>query len=113
MKIIKLTIFNKFIIPAILVVLVFGLINILFLWNSVYNSFEKEIDKRCIVLSKIISEKIATPMVYGDILNMYNILDDIKKSDENVAYVFLIDASGNVVAETYDFKIPKNLITAN
>ena len=113
MKIIKLTLFRKFIIITILIVFIFGFINILFLWNSVYHSFEKEIDKRCVVLSKIISEKIVTPMVYGDILNMYNILDDIKESDNNVAYIFIIDANGNVVAETYDLKIPGNLINAN
>ncbi len=113
MKIIKLTLFKKFIIITIFIVLIFGFINILFLWNSVYNSFEKEIDKRCVVLSKIISEKIVTPMVYGDILNMYNILDDIKESDDNVAYIFIIDTRGDIVAETYNFKIPKQLIHAN
>lgn len=113
MKIIKLKLFRKFLIITTLVVLIFGFVNILFLWNSVYKSFENEIDKRCVVLSKIISEKILTPMVYGDILNMYNILDDIKESDNNIAYIFIIDASGKIVAQTYDFNIPKDLILAN
>ncbi len=113
MKIIKLNLFRKFIIITIFVVLIFGFINILFLWSSVYKSLENEIDKRCIVLSKIISEKILTPMVYGDILNMYNILDDIKGSDNNIAYIFIIDASGNIVAQTFNFHIPEKLITAN
>ncbi len=70
MKTIRLNLFYKFIIVTILIVLIFGFINILFLWKSVYKSFEKEIDKRCIVLSKIISDKIVNPMVYGDILSI-------------------------------------------
>ncbi len=113
MKTIRLNLFYKFIIVTILIVLIFGFINILFLWKSVYKSFEKEIDKRCIVLSKIISDKIVNPMVYGDILSIYNILDNIKESDDNVAYIFIIDASGSIVAQSSNFKMPKSLITAN
>ena len=52
-------------------------------------------------------------MAYDNILQMYKILDDIKKSDNNVVYIFLINASGNIVAQTSDFKIHRNLITAN
>ncbi len=75
---INIPLFWKFTIMISIVVAIFGFINIYLLWTSVYTSFEQEIDKRCRVLAKIVSEKALTPMVYGDNLNLYKIMDEIK-----------------------------------
>lgn len=112
-KTIKFPLFWKFSFIAVVIVLIFGSINILLLWSSVYRSFEKEIDKRCIVLSKIVAEKVFTPLVYDNVVNIYSVLDEAKISDPSIAYIFLLDVSGNIIAKTSDFSIPQKLITAN
>ena len=112
-KTINFPLFWKFSFIAIVIVLIFGSINIFLLWSSVYRSFEKEIDKRCIVLSKIVAEKVFSPLVYENVVNIYSVLDEAKKSDPSIAYIFLLDASGNIIAKTSDLNIPQKLITAN
>jgi signal transduction histidine kinase len=113
MKTINLPLFWKFSIITVVVVLIFGTINIFLLWNSVYRSFEKEIDKRSKVLSSIVAEKVSTPIVYDDIVSIYTILDETQRSDPSIAYIFLLDNSGNIIAKTSDFNIPEKLIEAN
>lgn len=110
---IRLPLFWKFAISSTIIVVIFGSINIFLLWNSVYQSFEKEIDKRCNVLAKIIAEKSLTPIVYNDNLALHNILDEIKQSDPSISYIFILNNNRELIAQTYDINIPKSLITAN
>ncbi|OYT17054.1 MAG: two-component sensor histidine kinase [Bacteroidetes bacterium 4572_77] len=112
-KKLQLPLFWKFAIISTIVVLVFGSINIFFLWNSVYQSFESEIDKRCTVLAKIIAKKSITPIVYNDNLSLHNILDDIKQSDPSISYIFILNNYSELIAHTYDIDIPKDLIEVN
>ncbi len=110
---INIPLFWKFTIMISIVVAIFGFINIYLLWTSVYTSFEQEIDKRCRVLAKIVSEKALTPMVYGDNLNLYKIMDEIKQSDPSVSYIFLVNTKNELIAQTYDSHIPDALLNAN
>lgn len=112
-KIIKLPLFWKFAIISIFVILIFGSINIYLLWSSVYTSFEKEIDKRCKVLAKIVSDKALTPMVYDNFVELYNILDEIKQSDPTISYIFLLNNTNQLIAQTYDINLPEGLLHAN
>ncbi|NOR88334.1 MAG: two-component sensor histidine kinase [Bacteroidales bacterium] len=112
-KSIRLPLFWKFAIISTIIVVMFGSINIFLLWNSVYQSFEKEIDKRCTVLAKIIAEKALTPIVYNDDLSLHNILDEIKQSDPSISYIFILNNNFELIAHTYDINIPKGLIDAN
>ena len=112
-KSINFPLFWKFSFIAVMVVLIFGTINIFLLWSSVYRSFEKEIDRRCKALSSIIAEKSFSPIVYDDIVSIYSILDETQRSDPSIAYVFLLDKNDNVIAQTLERNIPKQLIAAN
>ena len=112
-RIIKLPLYWKFAIISTIVVAIFGSINIYLLWTSVYKSFEKEIDKRCKVLAKIISEKALTPLVYDDNLSLHNILDEIKQSDPSISYAFILNNANDLIAHTYDINIPEGLLNVN
>ena len=113
MKTINLPLFWKFAFTIIVVVIIFGTINVFILWKSVYQSFEKEIDKRCVVLSSIISEKALTPIVYDDVVSLYNILDEMQRSDKSIAYIFLTDNNNQILAKTFDSGVPVSLLEAN
>ncbi len=110
---INIPLFWKFAIRSTIIVAIFGAINIYLLWTSVYKPFEKEIDKRCKVLAKIVSDKSLTPMVYEDYVSLYNILDEIKQSDPSISYIFILNNTNKLVAQTYDIDIPEGLLEAN
>ncbi len=109
----RLPLFRKFAVISTIIVVIFGSINIYLLWTSVYRSFEKEIDKRCEVLATIISEKVLTPMIYGDNLSIYNILDEIKQSDPGISYIFILNNTNDIIAQTYEINIPPKLLNIN
>jgi signal transduction histidine kinase len=108
-----LPLFWKFAIISIIGVVVFGFINVYLLWTSVYKTFDKEIDKRVKVLAKIVADKALNPMVYGNNLELNNILDNIKQSDSSIVYIFIINNTNDIVAQTYDISIPIGLLDAN
>jgi len=112
-RIIRLPLFWKFVISATIIIVIFGSINIYFLWTSVYTSFEKEINKRCKVLAKIVSENALSPMVYEDIFELHTILNEIKQSDPSISYIFILNNSNNLIAETFDVNITQGLINVN
>ena len=112
-KVIRLPLFWKFAIISTIIIVIFGSINIYLLWTSVYTSFEKEIDKRCKVLGKLISEKAITPIVYDDKLSLYNILEEITQSDPSVSYIFILNNTGDLVAQSYGINIPEALLNVN
>ena len=110
---INIPLFWKFAGISTIVVVIFGTINIYLLWTSVYKTFDKEIDKRVKVLAKIVAENSLNPMVYGDNLELNNILDEIKQSDSSIVYIFIINNINDLVAQTYDISIPLGLLDAN
>ena len=112
-KIFNFPIFWKFAFVSIVVVVIYGSINIYMLWNSVYYSFENEIDKRSNILAQIVAEKALEPMVYGNNISLYSVLDEIKNSDPTISYIFILDKSNKIVAQTYDISIPNSLIHVN
>ena len=110
---INIPLFWKFAGISTIVVVIFGTINIYLLWTSVYKTFDKEIDKRVKVLAKIVAENSLNPMVYGDNLELNNILDEIKQSDSSIVYIFIINNTNDLVAQTYDISVPLGLLDAN
>ena len=113
MKFVNLPLFWKFAITITGLVFVFGMINMFILWKSVYRSFEKEIDKRSVVLSTIISEKAVDPIVYEDVVSLYDIVNDMVRSDSSIAYIFITDEKGKVIAKTFETNVPPSLLTVN
>ncbi len=112
-KSIRIPLFWKFAIISTILVVLFGTINIYLLWTSVYKTFDKEIDKRVRVLAKIVADKSLNPMVYGDNLELNNILDEIKQSDSSIVYIFIINNTNDLVAQTYDISVPNSLLDVN
>jgi len=110
---IKLSLFWKFAIAFTFTTVLLGIINISLLYNTVYSSFENEINKRITILSSLVSERLAAPVMYDDVVNIYNILEEIKRTDISIAYIFVISPEGIIIAETFERKIPHNLLDAN
>lgn len=109
----NIPLFWKFAGISTIVVVIFGTINIYLLWTSVYQTFDKEIDKRVKVLAKIVAENSLNPVVYGDNLELNNILDEIKQTDSSIVYIFIINNTNDLVAQTYDISVPRGLLDAN
>lgn len=110
---IKLPLFWKFVLSIVSIVVLFGSINAYLIWKNVRRSLENELEKRVFVLGKSLAEQTVTPLLFEDYVTVQKLLDDVKRLDETVLYAFILSESENLIAYSYDFQIPTEIININ
>lgn len=105
-------IFWKFSIAIILIVVIFGTINLLLVRNSVYSTFENELDKRGDFITKSIADRAISPILYDDIPALFDLIISIKNLEKNIAYIFILNGQNKVIAHTFETEVPTELISA-
>ncbi|ROL61452.1 sensor histidine kinase [Bacteroidetes/Chlorobi group bacterium ChocPot_Mid] len=113
MKRLYLPIFWKFLIAIILTVSLFGLLNIILVWDKVFETIDNEISKRIIYIGKNLANQSSQFILYKDIASLQSLTEDTKKSDSVIVYCFILDKNNQVLAHTFQDGFPKNLINAN
>jgi len=109
----QFSLFNKFSFAIILIVLIFGIINISVVKNSVTNSLDAETDKRSIVISKAIAEQVLPHILSDNLVEINSLINNVKGIDSSIYYIFILDDAGEVIAHTFENLVPFDLITAN
>jgi two-component system NtrC family sensor kinase len=109
----KLPLFWKFSIAIIFIVIVFGSINSILIYNNVQASLQRETEKRGIFIAKSIANQIISPMLFEDYIALQNTINNIKNIDSAIAYIFVLDEYDNLVVHTFENEFPRNLIYAN
>ncbi len=69
--------------------------------------------KRGMALTSGLSVRLAEPILAMDFLQMRNFIDNIHSQYDDVIYVFLTDASGNILAHTFTGGFPSDLLRVN
>ncbi len=109
----SLPLFWKFTIAIIFIVAVFGSINVYLLYQSVFSSLEKELDKRALLIVKTLAAQATNPIVYDDIVSLQKLVDDLQLAEPGLAYVFILDNNNRVIAHSFKKEIPEELIVSN
>jgi len=104
---------TKFIGAIIIVVAIFGSLNIFFNRQSTYKALQKEVDKRSLFLAQSLAERSTKLLLYEDLISLQLLLDQIRQSNTDVSYGFIIDNQNNVVVHTFGFDFPMELLNAN
>jgi two-component system NtrC family sensor kinase len=104
---------TKFIIAIIIVVAIFGSLNIFFIRQSTYKALHREVDKRSLFLAQSLAERSTKLLLYEDFISLQLLLDQIRQSNTDVSYGFITDNQNNVVVHTFGFDFPLELLNAN
>jgi two-component system NtrC family sensor kinase len=113
MRKLYLPIFWKLFIAIVLTVAVFALLNIIFVWNKVFQTMESEISKRGINIAKNLANQSIHYLLYKDLSTLQILIENLKSSDPIIVYCFIIDNNGKVLAHTFDNGFPKELLKVN
>ena len=113
MKRVQLPLFWKFSIAIASTVLLFGSLNLLFIRNQVYKTFENQIEKHGISIAKSIAERAVEPILYDDPSALNKLLAQTKSVNTDVKYIIILDHNHQLIAHTYREYIPKSLIGVN
>jgi two-component system, NtrC family, sensor kinase len=112
-KRIQLPLFWKFSIAIASTVILFGSLNLLFIRNQVYKTFENQIEKHGISIALSIAERAVEPILYDDLSALNKLLVQTKNVNGDVKYIFIIDNEKQLIAHTFSNYIPKGIIEVN
>ena len=95
------------------VVLLAGGLIALAVSQTVTHAMGAEYKKRGQVLAINLAARCEDPLLAVDFLRLKNMVDEAVHSSDGMAYAFILDARGEVLAHTYDGGFPVALKTAN
>lgn len=110
---IRLSLFWKFAIAIVIIVVIFGSLNIKLLIDSIYEINEYEKNKREMFVANVVASRALEPFIYGDIVNLNKLIEEIKSLDNSIAYILILDDKNEVLAHTFQSSIPKELVGIN
>ncbi|MFA3781631.1 ATP-binding protein [Melioribacteraceae bacterium 4301-Me] len=109
----KMPLFWKFSLAIVTIVLVFGSINSILIYNNVQSALQTETEKRALFIAKSISNQITSALLFEDYVALQNTINSIKNIDSAIAYIFVLDVNDNLVVHTFEDVFPRSLILAN
>ncbi len=109
----QLPLFWKFTIAITSMVLFFGSLNLLFIRNRVYKTFENQIEKLGISIAIGIAETAIDPLLFNDIAALNKLLIQAKSTNPDVEYIFLLSNTNEIIAHTFSNYLPREIINAN
>ncbi|MCX6153882.1 MAG: HAMP domain-containing sensor histidine kinase [Candidatus Kapabacteria bacterium] len=114
MKNIYLSLFWKFTIGIIIIVAVFGTINILLINESVVKSLQSESEKRGRYIAINMANQALDPLLYEDYIALQKLVDNIHNIDSSVIYAFIeIGQKGDKIIHNFEEDVPVELLNAN
>ncbi len=109
----RLSFRGKIILGITAVVLAFGLVSAFLVSNIASRAMLAEIKKRGLSLGLSLTARTVDPLLALDFLRLKNMVDEVKKSSDDIAYAFVQDKNGQVLSHTYKVGFPVNLKDAN
>lgn len=64
-------------------------------------------------MARVLAERCTKYLLYEDLISLQNMIDQVKASDADVFYCFVLDDKNNVVVHTFDSIFPVELSNAN
>jgi two-component system, NtrC family, sensor kinase len=107
---VTLPLFWKFTIAIVMIVTIFGGINLYFLSTYIGDLFEKEVSNNGLIMAKTVAERSVEPILYNDLAALNKLVTELKMNDKNIAYTFILDDHNNVLAHTFEKKVPQMLV---
>ena len=82
-------------------------------WSMKSRDLDNQMVMQTTYIAEDIAGKVVTPMLTGDVYEIHQLLDTAMQDNPTVRYIFVTDAAGNIVHETFDNGFPAGLAAAN
>ncbi len=99
----------KFLITTSTVIILLGFLTALFLNKTLTDFMYREIEHHNAIITKNLSATATDLILTQNILKLQNLIDDMQKNEEDIAYIYLISSKGKVLAHTFGEGFPAGL----
>ncbi len=106
---IRIPLFWKFTIGMVVVVILFGSINVALVHRIIFSSLEDELQHRGVFMTQIVSQRAVDYILFEDVVALNVLIDEVKAADESIEYIMVCDPNCNVMAHTFDQLYPEEL----
>ncbi len=104
---------TKFIAVIVGITLVLGFITILFVNSSMSEAVLKEFQLRGESISRHVAQESADSILTQNILDVQHLIENTKKTEPDVVYIFVVSSDGEVLAHTFEQGFPTQLLNSN
>lgn len=104
---------TKFIAVIVGITLVLGFITILFVNSSMSEAVLKEFQLRGESISRHVAQESADSILTQNILDVQHLIENTKKTEPEVVYIFVVSSDGDVLAHTFEQGFPTQLLNSN
>jgi two-component system NtrC family sensor kinase len=108
-----LPIFWKFVVAIVLVVAVFGSINLFLIQRDVSISLERESEKRVRYIGRSLARQAVNWLLYDDVIALQALLENVQRIDSTIAYAFIQNRNGELMVHTFEHGFPRELLDVN
>jgi len=99
-----------------LVIGVVVLLSTMIVWqmgNILTTQMRHQLDKQAVSLGSDVAARATNELLINNAYAVYELIQNTLKNNEDVVYIFVVDAQGNVLAHTFGEAFPKDLLNAN
>ncbi|MBL0224907.1 MAG: response regulator [Geobacteraceae bacterium] len=101
---------KKFIAGTALLILLIGAALAFLVRHELHTRFEDEVYKRGLSISRYIAEAAEIPLITENNVSLQLLVNDYKKIDPDIGFIFLVSPENRVVAHTFGAQIPSDVL---
>lgn len=103
---------RRFVIWIVAIIMLLGVMTTIFVQVSLTNTLTEELRERGQVISRNLAASVLEPILIEDKVYVHRLVENAKKTEKDVKYIYITDARGKVLAHTFEGGFPGELLTA-
>lgn len=104
---------RKFSVWVLIIILVLGGLTNIVIQISLSQTLSNELRYNGEIISKNLAFTSIEPILIDDKLNLYRVIQNAKNIQDNIIYVYVVDAEGNELVSTFENGIPNDFLIFN
>ena len=102
---------RKFVIWIVFIIMLLGVLTTVLVQMSLTNTLSEELRERGQVISRNLATSIVEPILIEDTVYVHRLVENTKKTEKDVNYIYITDARGKVLVHTFEGGFPGELLT--
>jgi len=101
---------RKFVIWIVVIIMLLGVLTTIFVQISLTKTLTEELRERGQVISRNLATSIVESILIEDTVYVHRLVENTKKTEKDVKYIYITDARGKVLVHTFDGGFPGELL---
>ncbi|MFA4956331.1 MAG: ATP-binding protein [Candidatus Methanoperedens sp.] len=102
---------RNFVVWIVFIIMLLGVLTTIFVQVSLTKTLSEELRERGQVISRNMASSIIEPILIDDTVYVHRLVENTKKTEKDVKYIYITNAKGKVIVHTFEDGFPVELLT--